>query len=236
MPRSSIRSGGIEKSDRIAGREVHALLAVGDLGTEEGFMQAIGLNCSLKRDGRESSTQRLLEEIGAEFEKREVRFEIAHARAFDILPGVTSDEGDGDQWPQLRARILGADILVMGTPIWLGQPSSISKLVLERMDAFLGETDDHGRMPSFNRVACVAVVGNEDGAHHVSAELYQALNDVGFTLAANAVTYWVGTAMGSTNYIDLEETPDVTREATALMVSNATHLARCLRDRAYPGT
>ena len=71
------------------------------------------------------------------------------------------------------------------------------------MDAFLGETDDRGRMVSFDRVALVAVVGNEDGAHHVSAELYQALNDVGFTLPANAVTYWVGEAMGSTDYKDL---------------------------------
>ena len=92
---------------------------------------------------------------------------------------------------------------MFGTPIWLGQPSSIAKRVTERMDAFLGETDDRGRMVSFDRVALVAVVGNEDGAHHVSAELYQALNDVGFTLPANAVTYWVGEAMGSTDYKDL---------------------------------
>ncbi len=71
---------------------------------------------------------------------------------------------------------------MIGTPVWLGQPSSVAKRVLERLDAFLGETDDAGRMISYDKVAIVAVVGNEDGAHHVSAELFQALNDVGFTI------------------------------------------------------
>src|SRR3546814_310720 len=77
----------------------------------------------------------------------------------NVLPGVTSDEGEGDDWPKLRAQILTADILVFGTPVWLGQPSSIAKRVLERMDAFLSETDDQGRMPSYSKVAVVAIVG-----------------------------------------------------------------------------
>jgi multimeric flavodoxin WrbA len=152
----------------------------------------------------------------------------------DIKPGVRSDEGDGDEWPSLRRRILDADILVFGTPIWLGQPSSIAKRVTERMDAFLGETDDQGRMVSFDRVALVAMVGNEDGAHHVSAELYQALNDVGFTLPANAVTYWVGEAMGSTDYKDLSRERESVTSATAAAARNAAHLARLLRESGYP--
>jgi multimeric flavodoxin WrbA len=152
----------------------------------------------------------------------------------DIKPGVRSDEGDGDEWPSLRRRILDAGILVFGTPIWLGQPSSIAKRVTERMDAFLGETDDQGRMVSFDRVALVAMVGNEDGAHHVSAELYQALNDVGFTLPANAVTYWVGEAMGSTDYKDLSRERESVTSATAAAARNAAHLARLLRESGYP--
>src|SRR5690606_12354657 len=123
-------------------------------------------------------------------------------------PGVTSDEGVGDAWPALRQRLLAADIFIMGTPIWLGQPSSVCKRALERMDAFLSETDAEGRMVSFGRVAAVAVVGNEDGAHHVSAEIFQALNDVGFSLAPGAVAYWVGEAMGKIDFVDLAQVPD----------------------------
>lgn len=145
----------------------------------------------------------------------------------------TSDEGTGDGWPAIRARIVAADILVIGTPIWMGQPSSVCKRVLERLDAFLAETDEAGRMPSYGKVACVAIVGNEDGAHHSSSAIFQALNDVGFSLAANAVTYWVGEAMGKVDYKDLAETPDKVASATQMMVRNAAFLAQWLKANPY---
>ncbi len=104
------------------------------------------------------------------------------------------------------------------------------------MDAFLEETDDEGRMVSYGRVAAVAVVGNEDGAHHVSAELFQALNDVGFTIPANAVAYWVGEAMGSTNFVDLDKTPDAVKTMVSMLVRNTAHLAALLRNSPYPGS
>jgi multimeric flavodoxin WrbA len=132
-------------------------------------------------------------------------------------------------------KILASDILIVGTPIWLGQPSSVAKRVLERMDAFLDETDENSRMPSFGKLAIVAVVGNEDGAHHCHAELFQALNDVGFTIPAAGGTYWVGEAMGSTDYKDLKEPYDKTVQTTAMLASNAAHLARLLKAGAYPG-
>ena len=153
----------------------------------------------------------------------------------NILPGVKTNEGRRDQWPKLRQRILDADILIVGTPIWLGQPSSVAKRVCERMDAFLDETDEKERMPSYGKVAVVAVVGNEDGAHHVSAELYQALNDCGFTVPANAVSYWVGEAMGDKNYKEFRRAPKVVSKATDMLVSNAVHMARLLKGRPYPG-
>jgi hypothetical protein len=103
------------------------------------------------------------------------------------------------------------------------------------MDAFLGENDDNGRMVSYGRVACVAVVGNEDGAHHVTAELYQALADVGFTIPANATSYWVGRAIQKTNFIDLKETPGEVVTAGAMLVSNTVHLAKLLAEQPYPG-
>jgi predicted CoA-binding protein len=103
------------------------------------------------------------------------------------------------------------------------------------MDAFLEETDDQGRMVSYGKVAAVAVVGNEDGAHHVSAEVFQALNDVGFTIPANAVAYWVGEAMGSTNFVDLKKTPEAVQTMVSMLARNTAHLAKLLKKSQYPG-
>ncbi len=153
----------------------------------------------------------------------------------DVSPGVESDMGGSDEWPALRRRIIEADIFVLGTPIWMGQPSSVAKRVLERLDAFLGETDDRGRMPAAGKVALVAVVGNEDGAHHCHAACFQALADVGFTIPANAGCYWVGEAMGSTDYKDLKQMPRKVAETLEMAASNAAHLARLLRQDGFPG-
>lgn len=198
-------------------------------------LKAIAFNCTLKASPEPSSSEALLGEILAAMRRLGVKGDIVRIVDHEVKPGVTSDEGPGDAWPELRQKLLDADIFVLGTPIWLGQPSSVAKRVLERMDAFLGETDENGRMVSYGRVACVAVVGNEDGAHHVSAELYQALADVGFTIPANAVSYWVGRAMQKTNYIDLDGTPKEVATATAMLASNVVHLAKLLREKPYPG-
>jgi multimeric flavodoxin WrbA len=198
-------------------------------------LQVLMLNCSLKRQAQRSSTDRLLRQIGAQFEKHDARCEILLASEYAIHPGVEHDEGDGDQWPRVLEKIRDCDVLVLGTPIWLGQPSSVAKRVCERMDAFLDDTDQNKRMLSYGKIACVAVVGNEDGAHHCSAELYQALNDVGFTLAPAALTYWVGEAMGDKNYVELEHVPRKTAEATEMMVLNTLHLANVLKASPFPG-
>jgi multimeric flavodoxin WrbA len=198
-------------------------------------LTAVGLNCTLKSGPSPSSTELLVGQVLDALADHDVKSDTpVRVVDLDIKPGVSSDEGDGDEWPGLRQRIVDADILVFGTPIWLGQQSSVAKRVTERLDAFLGETDDQGHMPSCGKVAIVAVVGNEDGAHNVSAELYQALADVGFTIPANAVTYWVGEAMGSTDFKDLDEAPESTANATAMAARNAAHLARLLKGSAYP--
>ena len=106
--------------------------------------------------------------------------------------------------------------------------------VLERLDAFLGETDSGGRMVSLDRVAIVAVVGNDDGAHHVGAELFQGLNDIGFSIPASGMTYWVGEAMHKTDYKDLPSGSGKTDQATKTTAANAARLARILADRPYP--
>ena len=90
-------------------------------------------------------------------------------------------------------------------------------------------------MPSYDKVGLAVVVGNEDGAHHVAAEVNQALAEVGFTIPSGGVTYWVGEAMGSTNYIDLKTTPKQVAEWTPILASNAAHLAKLLKKSGYPG-
>lgn len=200
-------------------------------------LSAFALNCSLKTSKESSSTEKLLDELLFALKEHGVSG-AGTARIADcnVMPGVTSDEGAGDDWPALRRQILDADIFVLGTPIWLGHPSSNALRVLERLDAFLGEQDDEGRIVSLGRVALVAAVGNEDGAHHVAAELFQGLNDVGFTIPANGMTYWVGEAMQSTDYRDLPTGSDATHAATKVAAAQAAHLARLLAERPYPPT
>ena len=199
------------------------------------MLTAFALNCSLKSSKEASSTDKLLGEVLAALASHGVATTPPVRLADrDIRPGVSSDEGDGDEWPNLRRQILDADIFVLGTPIWMGHPSSHAQRVLERLDAFLGETDSSGRMVSLDRVAIVAVVGNEDGAHHVAAELFQALNDVRFTIAAGGMTYWVGEAMHKTDYKDLPAGSAKTNQATRSAAANAAHLAALLASAPYP--
>jgi len=200
-------------------------------------LKAFALNCSLKRTDAEesSSTDVLLRQFLDALGDYGVSGDIARAADFDIKPGVTSDEGKGDEWPTLRARVVAADIVVIGSPIWLGQPSSVSKRVLERMDAFLSEKDDRGRMPSYGKVAICCVVGNEDGAHHVAADVLQAMFEVGFTIPAGGSTYWVGEALGSKEYKDFEQPPEAVASWTRMLAANTAHLAGLLKASQYPG-
>jgi len=197
-------------------------------------LRAFGINCTLKRTPAASSTQKILDQLLHELQSHQVETSFARIVDHDVKPGVTADEGDGDAWPALRKQVLDANILVFATPIWMGQPSSVAKRVLERMDAFLDEIDENDCYPTFGRVAIVAVVGNEDGAHHVTAELYQALADVGFTIPGGSSAYWVGEAMGSVNYIDLQKTPDKLAGTIRTLASNAAHLAGLLQQHPYP--
>jgi multimeric flavodoxin WrbA len=200
-------------------------------------LKAIALNCSLKRStGETSSTDQMIGLLVSELKKLGVEFtETIRIADYAVLPGVSSDEGPGDDWPDIRRRILASDILIFGTPIWLGQMSSFAQRVLERMDAFLGETDERGRMPSYGKVAVAAIVGNEDGAHNVTASLFQALNDEGWTIPAGASSYWVGEAMHKTDFKDLSSVPDAVARGAAMLASNAVHLANMLKSQPYPG-
>lgn len=197
-------------------------------------LTALALNCTLKPSPSDSSTDLLLSQVMTALGEHDVTGTTVRVVDLDVRPGVETDMGDGDEWPKIRDLVLAADILVIGTPIWMGHMSSIAQRVLERLDAELSETDEQGRPILFDKVAAVAVVGNEDGAHHATADLYQGLVDVGFTVAAQAATYWNGEAMQTVDYRDLPATPDAVAAATETLARTTAHLARALRAQPYP--
>ncbi|MET9653279.1 MULTISPECIES: NAD(P)H-dependent oxidoreductase [unclassified Streptomyces] len=197
-------------------------------------LRAVALVCTLSPSPTPSSSELLAEQTLAALTDHGVTGTVIRIADHAVKPGVGTDMGGGDAWPGIRSAILDADILILSTPIWLGHPSSVAQLVLERLNAEQGESDDEGRMLTYGKAAAVCVVGNEDGAHKVSADLFQGLNDVGFSLAPNAVTYWVGEAMQGTDYRDLDKTPEKTEATTATLAANTAHLARLLKGAAYP--
>lgn len=197
-------------------------------------LRALALNCTLSPSPAESSTQLLAQQVLNALSEHGVKGSMLRVVDHDVHPGVELDMGAGDAWPQIRQQIMDSDILLVATPTWMGQQSSVCQRVFERLDAELSEKDDEGRLLTHGKVAIVVVVGNEDGAHHVSAVAFQCLNDVGFTIPAGGVSYWNGEAMHGTDYKDLESVPDEVATTTASLAANAAHLAALLKADAYP--
>jgi len=196
-------------------------------------LTALALNCTLKPSPQPSSTEKLAGEVLAELASLGVSADQLRVVDFDVRPGVTADEGDGDAWPRLRQRVVNADILVFATPTWLGHMSSVAQRVLERLDAELSVTDDNGVKALTGKVAVPVVVGNEDGAHSIIAALAQALNDVGYTVPAQGSTYWNGEAMQTVDYRMLEQQPPAVAATTKTAARNAFHVASLLHARPY---
>jgi multimeric flavodoxin WrbA len=171
-------------------------------------MKAICLNCTLKPSPAPSNTQALADVVLAALCEQGVESDVVRLVDHRIAPGVVSEAvADGDEWPTIRERVVAAEILIMATPTWLGQPSSIAKRALERMDAMLSETRADDETPiAYNRVAGVVVTGNEDGAHHVISEVAGALVDIGYTIPGQAWTYWnKGPGPGDEEWLTTDE-------------------------------
>lgn len=202
--------------------------------TAKPALRSVALECSLKPSPAPSSSALMAEHISEQLRSVGVETEALRCVDHAIAPGVEADMGGGDEWPKIRQKLLEADILVLATPVWLGHPSSVAQRVLERLDAELSNTDDAGRPAMVGKVAIVGVVGNEDGAHKTVADMFQGLNDIGYTIAAQGSTYWNGEAMQTTDYNDLDEVPEAVASATAAAARNAAHLAAVLRDTGFP--
>jgi len=204
--------------------------------TDTRSLRALALVCTLSPSPAESSSQLIADQVLDALSDLGVTGTSVRVVDRDVKPGVELDMGNGDEWPAIRAQLMDADILLISTPTWMGQHSSVCQRVLERLDAELSEKDDAGRPLTFGKVGIVAVVGNEDGAHHISSIVFQCLNDVGFTIPAQGVTYWNGEAMHAIDYKDLDATPEVTAATTRTVAANGAHLAHLLRQQRYPPT
>jgi len=192
-------------------------------------VRALILNCTLKPSPEPSNTDALADVVARALEQAGVEVERIRVVDRNVLPGVSSDEGDGDAWPAIRERILASEILVLATPTWVGKPSSVAQRVVERMDAMLAETDDDGRQVAYNRVAGVVVTGNEDGAHHVISELSGSLIDFGFTVPGQSWTYWnMGPGPGP-SYTDTDHGKDWSAMTGRIAAANLVGVARALQ-------
>ncbi|MFJ3980850.1 flavodoxin family protein [Streptomyces fungicidicus] len=195
-------------------------------------MKALVINCTLKKSPETSNTEALFQAVTGPLEKDGAEIDVVRAVDLDIAPGVVSEAvHDGDAWPGVHARILASEILVIATPTWLGQPSSVAKRVMERMSGMMSETDDDGVPVAYNRVAGVVVTGNEDGAHHVISEITGGLQDIGYTVPGQAWTYWNQGPGPGPSFLEGGSGHDWSRRTARAMAANLLGVARALEAR-----
>ena len=198
-------------------------------------LKALGLNCTLKASPERSHTEALMERVMGLMSDHGAETEIVRPVDYAIKFGVSSDEGDGDEWPQVLEKVLAADILLMGMSIWFGVRSSVAQMVIERLDGTYNETNDQGQYPLYNKVAGVVVTGNEDGAHASAETTLFNLTHLGCVVPPNADTYWVGDAGPGPSYLDAggPEHP-YTQRTSSWCAHNLLHMAVILRDNPIP--
>lgn len=197
-------------------------------------MRALVLNCTLKPSPEVSNTEALARVLMDEWGRAGIEPELIRLVDLNIKPGVKTDEGDGDDWPKVHEKICACDILLIATPTWLGQMSSVAKRALERMDAILSETDEENRTAVMGKVAGVVVTGNEDGAHHIVATVAQPLIDIGFTVPGQSWTYWhLGPGPGP-DYTDTPKAHDYSDRVGRNAARNLAFVARALSGVEFP--
>ncbi|WP_322972579.1 flavodoxin family protein [Pseudalkalibacillus salsuginis] len=198
-------------------------------------LNAVVLNCSLKSSKESSNTQALLEEVVQIFEKNEVHTDIYRLADYNIRYGISDDMGEGDEWPSIFQKIKETDILLIGTPLWLGEKSSVAKLAIERLYGGSSLTNHKGQGIYYNKVGGVAVTGNEDGAKNACRSILYSLTHIGFTVPPNVETYWVGDAGPGPSYIEAEGYKhEFTQKNARMMAYNLIHLAKILKDNPIP--
>jgi multimeric flavodoxin WrbA len=198
-------------------------------------LKAVLLNCTLKKSPAVSNTQALMDHVIETLEELDCRCESIRVVDYNVPFGVSSDEGEGDEWPQILDKILAADILIIGTPIWFGVRGSVAQLVIERLDGTYNDTNEVGQYPLYNTVGGVVVTGNEDGAHDAAGTTLFNLSHLGCTIPPNSDTYWVGEAGPGPSFIEADGwSSNYTQKTAGWMAHNVVHLARMLKEHPIP--
>ena len=197
---------------------------------------ALFLNCTLKHSPEVSNTQALADKVAGFMAELGATTETIRVVDHHVPVGVESDLGEGDEWPQILARIKACDILVIATPIWFGVRGSVCQSVIERLDGTYGEGDPiTGQYPLYGKVAGCIVTGNEDGAHDVCANTLFNLTHLGCTIPPNVDCYWVGDAGPGPSYIAAHGDRHRSTNRTALyMANNLVWMARVLAENPCP--
>ncbi|MFD2993801.1 flavodoxin family protein [Fictibacillus nanhaiensis] len=199
------------------------------------MIKALLLNASLKSGEEVSNTESLMNEAVHIFNKNNIDTEMVRLADYRIAYGVSADEGEGDEWPEIFEKVKSADIVIIGTPLWLGEKSSLATQAIERLYGASGMTNEKGQYIFYNKVAGVVVTGNEDGAKHASASILYGLSHIGFTIPPNVDTYWVGEAGPGPSYIEAEGNDnDFTMQHNKIMTYNLIHFAKLLKEHPIP--
>ncbi|MEM9799368.1 MAG: NAD(P)H-dependent oxidoreductase [Planctomycetota bacterium] len=209
--------------------------------TDFSDLKAVLVNTTLKRTPDGSHTRLLLDVVADIMGANGVDVSHVHLASRDVPGGVYPDMTeygyDRDEWPEIFAQVLAADILVVGSPIWLGEESSICRVLIERLYAMSGELNDRGQSIYYGKVGGCVVTGNEDGIKHVAMTVGYALSHLGFVIPPQADCGWIGEAGPGPSYGDELENGsragfdnDFTQRNMTIMTWNLMHLARMLRD------
>ncbi len=201
-------------------------------------LKALFLNCTLKRSPEMSHTEGLLNKSKAIMEKNGVQVEILRPVDYQIAPGVYPDMKEHgwevDEWPQIFKKVMDADILIMGTPIWLGDKSSVCTKVVERLYSSSGELNENGQYIYYGRAGGTIITGNEDGAKHCAMNILYSLQHLGYVIPPQSDAAWIGEIGPGPSYLDEGSggpDNDFTNRNTTFMSWNLMHMARILKDQ-----
>lgn len=205
-------------------------------------LKALFINCTLKKSPKTSNTQGLMD-LSIDIMKNEgVSVETVRLADYDIAPGVQPDmtkEGiPNDDWPKISEKVFNADVLIIGTPIWLGEKSSVAQRLIERLYSHSGEMNDKGQYKFYGKVGGCVITGNEDGLKHCGRGILYALQHIGYSVPPQADCGWIGEVGPGPSYLDEEANAkqnEFTNRNTTFMTYNLLHLAKILKaNGGYP--
>ena len=199
-------------------------------------LKAIYFNGTLKKSPGLSNTDGLIDASRKLMEKSGVATEVIrlidHEVATGVYPDMTKHGWETDEWPELFKKVASADIIVIAGPIWLGDNSSMTKKLIERLYALSGERNDNGQYIYYGKVGGCLVDGNEDGLKHCAMNIIYSLHHIGCVIPPQADAGWIGEVGPGPSYLDKGSggpENDFTNRNVTFMTWNLMHMAAMLR-------